>query len=76
VEHKPKVKLEIECYSGQKADEGPCASPKSRMNRLRFPVTTFKGWDWPESVASYGFRPGLLAVSRAESQCARRYSWP
>jgi hypothetical protein len=20
--------------------------------------------------------PGLLAVSRAESQCARRYSWP
>ena len=53
-----------------------CASAKSRMSRLRFPVTSFKGWDWPESVASYGFRPGLLAVSRAESQCARRYSWP
>jgi hypothetical protein len=28
------------------------------MNRLRFPVTTFKGWDWPESVASHGFRRG------------------
>jgi hypothetical protein len=25
---------------------------------LRFPVTTFKGWDWPESVASHGFRRG------------------
>ena len=57
-------------------DRAGCASPKSRMSRLRFPVTTFKGWDWPESVASHGFRPGLLAVSRAESQCTRRYSWP
>ena len=57
-------------------DRAGWASPKSRMSRLRFPVTTFKGWDWPESVASHGFRPGLLAVSRAESQCTRRYSWP
>src|SRR6516164_1971819 len=29
-----------------------------------------------KSVASHGFRPGLLAVSRAESQCARGHSWP
>jgi len=66
-------------FARKRAREGTGAfsqSPKSKMNRLRFAVTTSKDGHWPESVARIGVRPGLLAVSRAESQCAPGYSWP
>jgi hypothetical protein len=44
-----------------------CASPKSRMSRLRFPVTTFKGWALAGECSVAWLPSGLLAVSRAES---------